>query len=72
MSKSCKVRLEVDNYVGIFKKLGRNGRGWVKFDRVGNAGVALDVAALLRKLGHEVEIVDLSEDEEAARPDKTS
>jgi hypothetical protein len=57
------VRLEVDEYIGIFKRYGRNGRGWKKFHQIGNAGVALDVAEMLRELGHDVEIEEYTVEE---------
>jgi hypothetical protein len=58
------VRLKVNEYVGVFDnrvygKVYRTGR-WRKFAQIGNAGVALDVAEMLRKLGHKVQIVESS------------
>lgn len=55
MPKPVEILLEVDEYIGIFKK--RDARGnWRKFDTCGNAGVAIDIAYMLRKLGHTVNI----------------
>lgn len=58
---AVKVRIEIDQYSGVFKKQDKRGR-WRKFDSIGNAGVALDIATFLRKLGHEVETVYLEEE----------
>jgi hypothetical protein len=43
--------------IGHFKKQDKYGR-WRKFWEIGNAGVGYDVVALLRLLGHEVEVFD--------------
>lgn len=57
------ILLVVTPYVGIFKKKDKRGY-WREFDRVGNAGVAMDTATLLRKVGHNVEVVSMEEDEQ--------
>lgn len=49
------VRVIVNEYIGSFYRLNKRGH-WYKFWQCGNAGVSLDVANLLKKLGHRVEI----------------
>jgi hypothetical protein len=61
-----KVRLLLDEYCGRFQKKDSAGR-WYKFAQMGNAGVALDIAGILRKLGHDVEVVEQLMDMEEAQ-----
>jgi hypothetical protein len=52
-----KLKLVVNDYLGVFYR--QNTRGfWRRFAQVGNAGVALQFADMLRKLDIEVEVVE--------------
>lgn len=53
------LKLIADEYVGYFYYKDKAGR-WYPFGRIGNSGVALDVAELFKKVGHTVEIVELT------------
>jgi len=54
------VKLKVDAYGGEFYKPdARNNGRWRKFQTIGNAGVAMEVAKMLEKLGHKVQVIDL-------------
>lgn len=55
MSKIKLVYL--DNYVAQFYRQDRAGR-WRKFEFIGNCGVAAQIAEMLQRLGHTVEIVE--------------
>lgn len=50
-----KLKLVVNEYIGVFYKRDRRGH-WRKCWQIGNAGVALDTARFLEKLGHKVEV----------------
>jgi hypothetical protein len=52
-----KIKLVVDRYIGIFYIMNARGQ-WRHFEHVGNAGVAEQIASMLRRLGHEVQIED--------------
>ena len=67
ISKPAEVLLEVDEYIGIFKKQDARGR-WRKFDSCGNAGVAIDIAYMLRKLGHKVTVKEYTVEREEGFP----
>jgi hypothetical protein len=59
-----RLQLTVDNYVGVFRRRDKAGR-WRKFWQVGNGGMALEIADLLKLLGHVVDIIDLPDKEES-------
>lgn len=58
-----KIKLVVDRYIGIFYIMNARGQ-WRHFEHVGNAGVAEQIASMLRRLGHSVEIEDAELPEE--------
>jgi len=49
------LRLVVNEYIGVFSKQDKRGH-WRKFWQIGNAGVALDIANMLRRLDCIVEV----------------
>lgn len=58
-----KIRLIYNRYIGMFYRKNKRGR-WYKFHQIGNAGVSFDVARMLEKLGHKVEIYQIEDKEE--------
>jgi len=60
------IKLIVDEYIGRLYKQNKRG-AWRKFWQIGNAGIALDIADLLRKLGHKVEIEERRNHDESSR-----
>lgn len=56
------IRLVVTNYSGIFYYKRESGR-WVRFNKIGNAGVAEEMLLMFKRVGHNTEVIDKTTDE---------
>lgn len=56
------IRLVVNNYSGVFYYKSTSGR-WIRFNKIGNTQIAEEMLLMFKRVGHNTEIVDKTEEE---------